>query len=534
MAGSTGSAGSSGRVGGALLVVGATSGAGKSTVAAALCRAWSRQGRSVAPFKAQNMSNHSAVTPDGGEIGRAQALQALAAGVETDRRMNPVLLKPTRGGSSHLVVLGDEAATTDARSYGDTARELRGMVLDALTGLRHEHDWVVAEGAGGAAEINLLPRDLVNLPLAAAAGIPALLVVDIDRGGAFAAAHGTLDLLPQRLRRQVVGIVFNQFRGDPTLLADGIAELTRRDGVPVLGVLPHLGEHPMLGVEDSLDLPATTSAGHAGSPRPVRVAVIRLPHLANPADLDPLVLEPDVELRWVSGPGGLEDADLVVIPGSRATVADLTWLRERGLDRALRHTRASVLGLCAGYQMLGEWIHDDLESGQGAVAGLGLLPVTTTFRAPKVVTRSTGSSVGPEGTEHPVTGYQIRWGRPDGGQRPWLQLDQGGPGPDDCGPGPAGPGPEGGSGQEGQSSPDGRVRGTSLHGVLDADGFRAALLGEVAATRARCFTPTARGYADALQDHVEHLADWLEGHVDLERLSALAATAAAPDERPGW
>ncbi len=511
-----------------MLVCGATSGAGKSTVVSALCRAWSRQGRSVAPFKAQNMSNHSAVTPDGGEIGRAQALQALAAAVETDRRMNPILLKPAAAQTSHLVVLGDEVGTADARGYGTTARELRSVVLDALTSLRQDHDWVVAEGAGGAAEINLLDRDLVNLPLAAAAGIPALLVVDIDRGGAFAAAHGTLDLLPRRLRRQVVGILFNQFRGDPSLLAEGIAELTKRDGVPVLGVLPHLGAHPMLGVEDSLDVATTASVGAGTSHRPQRVAVIRLPHLANPADLDPLVLEPDVELRWVSGPGGLEAADLIVIPGSRATVADLTWLRERGIDRALRHTHAAVLGLCAGYQMLGEWIHDDLESSAGTVAGLGLLPVTTTFRRPKIVTRSSGRSCVPGWGPHPVSGYQIRWGRPTGGQLPWLRLDDVSAGSGELDPGRSRTLPEG------ASSPDGRVRGTSLHGVLDDDDLRAALLGAVATAHGRCFTPGPRGYAEALQDHVDHLADWLESHVDVDRLAALAATASAPDDRPGW
>ncbi len=474
------------------------------------------------------MSNHSAVTPDGGEIGRAQALQALAAGVETDRRMNPILLKPAAGQTSHLVVLGDEVGTADARGYGATARGLRGVVLDALTSLRHDHDLVVAEGAGGAAEINLLDRDLVNLPLAAAAGIPALLVVDIDRGGAFAAAHGTLDLLPRRLRRQIVGIVFNQFRGDPSLLAEGIAELTKRDGVPVLGVLPHLGAHPMLGVEDSLDVASPSSVDPSTSTRPLRVAVIRLPHVANPADLDPLVLEPDVELRWVSGPGGLESADLVVIPGSRATVADLAWLRERGLDRALLHTRAAVLGLCAGYQMLGEWIHDDLESGAGTVAGLGLLPVTTTFQRPKVVTRSTGLGTVPGCGSHPVSGYQIRWGRPTGGQRPWLLLDDASAVPSELDAGRTETLPEG------ASSPDGRVRGTSLHGVLDDDDLRAAVLGAVATAHGRCFTATARGYAEALQDHVDHLADWLESHVDVDRLAALAATASAPDDRPGW
>jgi len=214
------------------MICGATSGAGKSTLSAALCRSWARQDLRVAPFKAQNMSNHAAVTADGGEVGRAQAMQAQAAGVPLDRRMNPILMKPTTKGRSHLIVMGDEASTTDAADFGAIVATLRPVVLEALTSLRGEFPWVVAEGAGSAAEINLLERDLVNLPLARAAGVPALLVVDIDRGGAFAAAHGTIDLLPPELRQTVVGIVFNQFRGDATLLDDGIAELEGRSGVP--------------------------------------------------------------------------------------------------------------------------------------------------------------------------------------------------------------------------------------------------------------------------------------------------------------
>lgn len=496
-------AGTGSGVSGALLVCGATSGAGKSTVVAALCRAWARAGLDVAPFKAQNMSNHSAVTPDGGEIGRAQAMQALAARVETDRRMNPVLLKPSAATTSHLVVLGEEVSVTDARGYGDTARALRPVVLEALGSLRREHSYVVAEGAGGAAEINLLDRDLVNLPLAAAAGMPALLVVDIDRGGAFAAAHGTLDLLPERLRRQVVGIVLNQFRGDPALLRSGLEELTTRTGVPVLGVLPHLGDHLMLGVEDSLDV-TTRSVVEGSSDRPVRVAVVRLPHLANPSDLDPLILEPDVELRWVTRAEDVLTADLVVLPGSRATVADLAWLRERRLDEALRHTGAWVVGLCAGYQMLGTTIEDDLESGQGRVAGLALLPVRTTFTAPKTVTRSRGTG---------VSGYQIRWGRPECTGTPWLELDDG---------------------PEGCVDAAGRVRGTSLHGVLDDDSFRWALLREVAAARGRDLTPVPTPYAVALDAHHDHLADWLAEHVDVDRLRTLATAACPPEEAPGW
>ena len=499
------------------MVVGATSGAGKSTVATALCRSFARRGVDVAPFKAQNMSNHAAVTPDGGEIGRAQAMQAVAARVETDRRMGPVLLKPSGNRSSHVVVMGDEVGVDDALTYGDRVARLRPVVLEALTSLRREHDVVVLEGAGGAAEINLLDRDVVNLPLAAAAGIPAVLVVDIDRGGAFAAAYGTWALLPERLRVQLRGIVLNCFRGDPSLLSDGLSTLERLTGVPVLGVLPHLGDHLMLGVEDSLDLFRAIRPVSAVSD-PVRVAVLQLPHLANPSDLDPLLLEPSVELRWVSRPGELDDADLVILPGSRATVADLGWLRERGLDRALvgleRHV--GVLGLCAGYQMLGSVIRDGLESGAGTVEGLGLLPVESEFQWPKVVTRS-GGRVG--GTEIPVQGYQIRWGRPRrlGGQ-PLFELD-GGPG--------SAPSWEG-------CNLDGHIRGTSLHGILECDRFRQVLLSEVAAARGRTFAPSHLPFHAALDRHVDRLADWADEHLDVDALLGIAGEAVAPGGEPGW
>ncbi|TQM90812.1 adenosylcobyric acid synthase (glutamine-hydrolysing) [Ornithinimicrobium humiphilum] len=501
---------------GAVMVVGTTSGSGKSTVVASLCRALARRGVRVAPFKAQNMSNHAAVTPDGGEIGRSQAMQALAAGVETDRRMGPVLLKPSANGTSHVVVMGEEIAVDDALSYGDRAETVRPVVLDALASLRQEHDVVVLEGAGGAAEINLLERDVVNLPLAAAAGVPAVLVVDIDRGGSFASAYGTWALLPEHLRSTLRGFVLNGFRGDASLLADGLADLERRTGVPVLGVLPHLGDHLMLGVEDSLDLvgfrlpvPQVTD--------PVRVAVVRLPHLANPSDLDPLLLEPSVEVRWATRPGDLEDADLVVLPGSRATVADLAWLRERDLDRALTtlDRRVRLFGLCAGYQMLGTLIHDDLESGAGTVEGLGLLPVETTFERPKVVTRSRGRVVG---TEIPVEGYQIRWGRlTRTGGHALFELEQ----------------EDGTTVQEGCVT-DRHIRGTSLHGVFDCDRLRHALLWKVAAARRRTFVPSPTSYAEALSAHVDHLADWVEEHLDLDSVLELAGQASAPGQEPGW
>lgn len=477
---------------GALLVCGATSGAGKSTVTSALCRIWSDAGRDVAPFKAQNMSNHSAVTADGGEIGRAQAMQAFAARVAPDRRMNPVLLKPSAAQTSHLVVLGDEVSVTDAVGYREVARGLREVVLDALNSLRNEHEWVVAEGAGGAAEINLLDRDLVNLPLAAAAGMPAIVVVDIDRGGAFASAYGTWALLPDHLRRLVRGFVFNQFRGDASLLEPAHAALTDRTGVPVLGVLPHLGHHPMLGLEDSLDLTATMRP--ASSPSPVRVAVVRLPHLANPSDFDPLVMEPSVSLRWASHPDDLEDADLVILPGSRTTVADLAWVRERGLADAVARTAAVVLGICAGYQMLGRWIDDPIESGAGRVAGLELLDAETTFASPKIV-RQSGS------------GYDIRWGRPVTGE-PWDVAFEG--------------------------SRRASVHGTSLHGLFDDDAFRHSFLGEVARSRGRRYDPSPVPFRAAVDAHVDHLATWLGQHLDLEAVDEIATSALPVSAAPGW
>ena len=508
--------------GGALLVCGASSGAGKSTVAAGLCRAWKRRGLSVAPFKAQNMSNHAAVTADGGEIGRAQAMQAHASGVEPLRCMNPILLKPAPEGFCHMVVMGEEVGRTDAVAYGPVASGLRSVVLEALACLRRNSDWVVAEGAGGAAEVNLLDRDLVNLPLAHASGMPALLVVDIDRGGAFATAHGTIDLLPERLRDKIVGVVFNRFSGDSSLLESGIAELERRSGVPVLGVLPHLGYASLLGTEDSRDVALGGGHGFAGcrdavnerrsgrSPHPVRVAAVRTPALANPSDLDPFMIEPDVEVRWVARPDDLHGVDLVVVPGSRATVADLRWLCSSGFAAMLQRFDGWIVGLCGGYQILGKRIRDEdgIESGESIVEGLGMLDTETVFRHPKIVRRSHGSVWGCS-----VDGYQIRFGRPETGDVPWLCVD---------------------GADEGAVNPGGTVYGTSLHGLFDADGFRSQFLSAVAESRGRSYQPAAVGFESALQAQHDCLADWVEAHIPVDRLIDIAASASAVDDFPGW
>ncbi len=391
-----------------ILVAGTASEAGKSAVTAGVCRWLARRGVKVAPFKAQNMSLNSVVTRDGAEIGRAQAMQAAAAGIEPEAALNPVLLKPGAGGTSQVMVLGKPVAEADAMSYPELKPRLADTVLACLTGLADRFDVVVCEGAGSPAEINLRAHDLANMGLARAAGLPTIVVADIDRGGALAAMYGTLALLSREDQALVAGFVVNKFRGDAALLQPGLDRLRDLTGRPVLGVLPWTAGL-WLDAEDSLSL----GAGPDGPPSSpagdvLRVAVVRLPRISNFTDTDPLAAEPGVALRFVTSPAQIADADLVILPGSRATVADLAWLRERGLagaivDRAARG--GPVLGICGGYQMLATEIRDDVESGTGLVPGLGLLPATVTFGTAKVLRLRQETSGG-----EPVTGYEIHHG----------------------------------------------------------------------------------------------------------------------------
>ena len=470
---------------GALLVCGTSSDAGKSFIVAGLCRALARQGVSVSPFKAQNMSLNAAVTIDGAEIGRAQALQAIAAGIEAEAIMNPILLKPMAEHVSQVVVLGRAMETYDARSYGEFASTLWDVVLDSYAQLRSRFDVVLLEGAGGAAEINLFERDIVNLPLAARIGAPAIVVGDIDRGGVFASLYGTVALLPDALRACVRGFVINKFRGDASLLGGGIEELERRSGVPVIGVLPHAGN---LGVDAEDSLALERPPPHRAAPE-VDVAVVRLPHIANFTDIDPLIHEPAVQVRYVATPDELGDPDLVVLPGTKATVHDLAWFRERGLDVAIHRSGARVLGICGGYQMLGRTIVDDVESKCGKVDALGWLDVETTFDPVKLTVRRAGAASG-----HAVGGYEIHHGRTRRGAAatPWLRLDG-----------------------EDEGATDGvRVWGTSLHGLFEADVFRAAFLGLRAPSTS--FTATR-------ERHVDAIADLVEQHLDMHAIERLIA-----------
>jgi adenosylcobyric acid synthase len=491
-----------------LMICGTTSDAGKSTVTTGLCRLLSRRGLKVAPFKAQNMALNSFVTPSGHEIGRAQGVQALAAGVEPEVAMNPILLKPTTERTSQVVVMGRPWAHLDAAAYHQAKPELFQLVLDALDDLRRRFDLVICEGAGSPAEINLLDHDLVNLRLASAADPPlnAIVVGDIDRGGVFASLYGTVALLPDHLRARVKGFVINKLRGDPSLLQPGPQQLHQLTGIPTLGVLPFLHD-VALDAEDSLAL-----SGHRPRPlieRPpdgdaLDVVAVRLPRISNFTDLDALAIEPGVTVRLIEDPGAIGDPDLLIIPGSKATVADLEWLRGRGLDRALIRALdngTSVFGICGGYQMLGRGITDPVESGRPhTVEGLGLLDVETTFHADKITRQRRGHTGG-----HRVTGYQIHHGR-TATSHPWITLDDAYSNEPET---------------EGSRARNGQIHGTTLHGLFEEDGFRAAFLTEVAATRHKTWRPAGVSFAAARESQFDRLADMLEAHLDMPALEGL-------------
>jgi adenosylcobyric acid synthase len=456
----------------ALLVAGMTSDAGKSVLVTGLCRAAARRGIRVAPFKAQNMSNNSMVVvgADGvpGEIGRAQWVQAVAAGATPEVAMNPVLLKPGSDRRSHVVRMGQPDGEVSARNWHDGRARLAETAFAAFDDLRSRFDLVVAEGAGSPAEINLRATDYVNMGLARHGDVPTVVVGDIDRGGWFAAAYGTLMLLDEADRALVKGYVVNKFRGDVDLLTPGLADLEQRTGRPTFGVLPW---HPGLWLdsEDALDLDGRRSVDGAR-----KVAVVRLPRISNFTDVDALGLEPGLDVVFVSDPARLAEADLVVLPGTRSTLADLAWLRSRGLDRAiLAHAVAGrpVLGICGGCQMLGRTIADpDGVEGpaRGRADGLGLLDLTTTFAAGKTL------------RVHEPAGYEIHHGRVTGETRA------------------------------------GAVTGTMVHGALEDDATRSSYLRDALGIESTASFPKAR------ERRLDLLGDLVEEHLDVDALLELA------------
>ena len=483
----------------ALMILGTHSNAGKSLLAAAFCRILARKGVRVAPFKAQNMSNNAGVTPEGGEMGRAQIVQAEAAGVFAHTDMNPVLLKPEGNRRSQIVLNGAVAGQIGAGNWMTMKERMWGEVKRAYDRLASRYETIVLEGAGSPAEINLKAGDIVNLRMARHAGAPCLLVGDIDRGGVFAALAGTMLLLEPEEREQVGGFLINKFRGDPALLGDGLEQLRERAyGVPTLGVIPYLEE---VGIADEDAVPLGQRAGQERRPvaGQIDVAVIHLPHVANFDEFDALEAEPGVCLRYVQRAQTLGSPAAILIPGTKVTLSDLGWLRAKGLDRAIvaAHGRgAQVIGLCGGYQMMGEALRDPMgvEGPPGGQAGgLGLLPVSTQFMSQK----QTHQSLLRFATGEIVSGYEIHTGETtarEGAARFGEIVERNG---------------RTVSVPDGAVAADGRAWGTYLHGLFGNDQFRHRWMRQRGWTGTLVSTSTVREQAyDRLADAVEAAVDW--------------------------
>ncbi|WP_148252287.1 cobyric acid synthase [Aidingimonas lacisalsi] len=483
-----------------LMIQGTTSDAGKSTVVAALCRWLARQGVSVAPFKPQNMALNSAVTADGGEIGRSTALQALACGIEPHSDMNPVLLKPQSDRGAQVILRGQVHGNMDALDYHAYKAEARDSVVAAWQALSERHDVIVAEGAGSPAEINLRTNDIANMGFAEAIDCPVLLVGDIDKGGVFAQLVGTLALVSDSERARIQGFVINRFRGDRALLEPGLAWLGERTGKPVLGVLPYL--HGL--VLDAEDAVGTRSDSEPGA---LKVIVPVPPRISNHNDFDPLRLHPGVDIRFIGSEQPIPPADVILLPGSKSTRSDLAWLRAQGWERAIhRHLRygGMVYGICGGFQMLGTALHDPagLEGEPGSTPGLGLLAMETRMVVGKQLENVAGRLLLETERDIPVTGYEIHNGVTTGEalERPLVRL---------------------GDRNDGAISEDGQVMGSYLHGIFDHPDACTSLLQILGLAS----TPPTIDYHQHRQQTLDRLADALEESTDTDALMALVTSA---------
>jgi adenosylcobyric acid synthase len=478
----------------ALMIQATGSNAGKSTLVAGLARALVRRGLKVAPFKPQNMSNNAAVTVDGGEIGRAQAVQARAARLPPCVHMNPVLLKPETDTGAQIIVQGERWGTLRAKNYRDKKAELMPAVLDSFAHMAREADIVLVEGAGSPAEINLRSGDIANMGFAAAANVPVVLLGDIDRGGVIASLAGTQLVLEPDERARIHGFIINKFRGEIRLFDQGLEAITRLTGWPSLGVVPWLPQAAWLPAEDAMDLDRHTASSSSRV-----IAVPMLARIANFDDFDPLSMEPGVRLLFVRPgepiPG---NADVVILPGSKSTIGDLAYLRAQGWDIDIKaHVRRGghLLGLCGGYQMLGKTIADPggVDGRAGTVDGLGLLDIATTMSGDKSTTLVRGTHCATGAT---IEGYEIHLGRSDGPDcaRPVLTLD---------------------GRADGARSADGRVQGTYVHGPFTGDAFRRAWLAGLGITSTLAYDTRIETALDALADH-------LEAHLDVDQLLTIA------------
>ncbi len=492
-----------------LMVMGTASDVGKSVVVTGLCRLFARAGIRVVPFKSQNMSNNAAVCPGGGEIGRAQAVQAEACGLEPTVDMNPVLLKPESERGCQVVIRGRPQFRMTTHDHANYRERAWPEIVKSYARLASDFELIVIEGAGGAAEVNLRERDVVNWRVAELADAPVLIVTDIDKGGALAALVGTVELLTPCERERVKGLLINKFRGDPKLLADGLRIIEQKTGIKVLGVLPYA---------NGLDIPAEDSASlrasnTAGATRPIKIGVVRLPRIANYTDFEALAREPDVDLRYLENPRHAGGFDVLCLPGSKSTIADLAWLRDSGWERRiLDHYREGghVLGVCAGYQMLGRRVADPdhVESSLSETPGLGLLDIETIFDNEKItaLVRAMDLSYGNE-----ISGYEIHSGRIHrrAAAAAFRVQERDGRTADE---------------PEGSVSGDGRVLGTSIHGLFDEPGFRRDYLARVGRTKGRA--PLNAAVADSARTMrlraYDRFADLLAAEMNLPAVAALA------------
>lgn len=489
-----------------LMIGGTMSSAGKSMIAAGLCRLYARRGVNVVPFKAQNMSNNAAVCPSGGEIGRAQAVQAFAAGVEPNVLMNPVLLKPEGDRKSQVILSGKACGSLTGTEYYAKKEMLWKPITESLNALRESADLVIIEGAGSIAELNLQKSDVTNMAVARYAGAPCLLVGDIDCGGVFAQLAGTWWLLDETDRRHLKAFIVNKFRGDPALFADGLRLLTERSGgVPVAGLVPFLPNH---GIPD--EDAASFSPVVKKNPDAKLLCVVKLPFISNFDDFDPLKLEPGVEVRFTDDPKTLEKADAIFLPGTKNTISDMLWLRESGMADAIlfRHLNgAPVVGICGGYQLMGERIDnpDHVETDVSSCPGLGLLPVTTTMAREKKVTWREMEVNSIEGflddvAFKPVRGYEIHNGETVSPSPIFMSYDGTKPLP---------------TAMDGAIGKDGMSFGTYLHGIFENDDFRAAWLKRLGVTA------EPRPYREKLFESVNRLATHLETSLNMDLIDAI-------------
>jgi adenosylcobyric acid synthase len=498
-----------------LMIQGTASHVGKSVVTAAFCRLFARAGYKVAPFKAQNMSNNSFVTREGGEMGRAQVFQAQAAGVEPNVDMNPVLLKPGADTSAQVVVLGQPISHMNVREYHAYQKIAFGAVQEALGRLRQQYDLVVIEGAGSPAEINLRDRDIVNMKVAFLADAPVLLVADIERGGVFASLVGTMALLRPADRKRVRGFLINKFRGDVSLLDSGLEFLKKKTGVPTLGVLPYVFGLP-IDEEDSVSI--STAPTHAvPNPNGLTIGVIHLPHISNATDFAPLTQASGVTVHYIDSPSNFGTPDVVILPGTKSTVGDYEWLQRQGLADCIRdHVSKGgwLIGICGGYQMLGLEVRDEehVESQRTSVAGLGLLPVTTHFEARKQLTRAEAVCLLPELNGVKVRGYEIHQGRTEtsAGLPPAFKItrlfDETVEQADGAGQSPA-------------------LFGTYLHGLFDHADFRNAYLNHL--RQHKGLAPLPPHAYDTRRKDFDQLADLLRDYVDLTKASEMVGLRTA-------